>query len=47
MVMRNSWKSIISMLDYYTVKRLALILSAQAEIEGMKVENLINTSGLV
>ena len=27
--------------DYYNVKRLALILAKQAEIEGMKIENLI------
>ena len=27
------------MLDHYTVKRLALVLAVQAEIEGMKSEN--------
>jgi hypothetical protein len=26
--------------EYYNVKRLALVLSKQAEIEGMKAENL-------
>jgi hypothetical protein len=26
--------------DYYNVKRLALILAVQAEIEGMKAENM-------
>jgi len=26
--------------DFYNVKRLALILAVQAEIEGMKAENL-------
>jgi hypothetical protein len=28
--------------EYYNVKRLALVLAVQAEIEGMKVENLLN-----
>ena len=28
-------------MDYYSVKRLALVLATQAEIEGMKVENTI------
>jgi hypothetical protein len=27
--------------EYYNVKRLALVLSIQAEIEGMKVQNLL------
>ena len=27
-------------MNYYTVKRLALILAVQAEIEGMKAENM-------
>ncbi|MFV0392431.1 MAG: hypothetical protein ACK5KP_11210 [Paludibacteraceae bacterium] len=27
-------------MDYYTVKRLALVLAVQAEIEGMKAENM-------
>lgn len=27
--------------DYYNTKRLALILAVQAEIEGMKSENLL------
>ena len=27
-------------MDHYDVKRLALVLAVQAEIEGMKVENL-------
>lgn len=29
-------------MDYYDVKRFALVLSIQAEIEGMKADNLIN-----
>jgi hypothetical protein len=33
--------------EYYNVKRLALVLAVQAEIEGMKVENLVREqSGL-
>jgi len=28
----------------YDIKRLALVLAVQADIEGMKVENLIRTS---
>lgn len=28
-------------MDYYSTKRLALILAVQAEIEGMKAENRI------
>jgi hypothetical protein len=28
--------------EYFNVKRLALVLAVQAEIEGMKVENLLN-----
>lgn len=27
--------------DYYNVKRLALVLAVQAEIEGMKAENML------
>lgn len=27
--------------EYYNVKRLALILAVQAEIEGMKAENML------
>lgn len=27
-------------MNYYTVRRLALVLSVQAEIEGMKAENM-------
>ncbi|MGV8135905.1 MAG: hypothetical protein AB2L20_11880 [Mangrovibacterium sp.] len=27
--------------EYYNIKRLALILAVQAEIESMKVENLV------
>jgi hypothetical protein len=27
--------------DYYNVKRLALVLAIQAEIEGMKSENIL------
>ena len=27
--------------EYYNVKRLALVLAVQAEIEGMKADNLI------
>lgn len=27
--------------EYYNVKRLALVLAMQAEIEGMKAENLL------
>jgi hypothetical protein len=27
--------------EYYNIRRLALILAIQAEIEGMKVENLV------
>jgi hypothetical protein len=30
------------MTDYYDIRRLALILAVQAEIEAMKVENLLN-----
>ena len=30
-------------MEDYTVKRLALVLSVQAEIEGMKANNLIQT----
>jgi hypothetical protein len=33
------------MTDYYTVKRLALVLAVQAEIEGMKAENLYRIDG--
>jgi hypothetical protein len=29
--------------DYYNVKRLALVLSVQAEIEGMKAENMLRS----
>lgn len=28
-------------MDYYDVKRLALVLAVQAEIEGMKFDNLL------
>ena len=31
-------------MNEYDVKRLALVLAVQAEIEGMKVENLIRDS---
>lgn len=29
------------MREYYNIKRLALILAVQAEIEGMKAENIV------
>ncbi len=29
-------------MDYYDVKRLALVLAVQAEIEGMKADNMLH-----